>query len=361
LTSESGMVVTADEATKEAEKNNTANPFTGGGAAESIYTVRQSIDNHDWDTAGLNALGAGVDIIGVAADPLGSLISWGFGWAIENISWLREPFDALMGNPDAIAGMASTWSNVSAELKKTGQEYSQAARGTTSWEGKAGDAYRDLVEDVSKKIDALAEASKSMESAVNGAGAVVSAVRGIVRDIITGALSEILSCLLKWGVATACTAGIAAGGAIAEVVRIALKWADKISGWMKSLGEALHNLWSNLDKLGSAASSLRQGIDRFFRNLGEAPGLNPTQKDITEQSVTDAAKAKLAANVDPELPKSKNPFKPALRGDLTDPDYSPVTAGWDDGGASKLGFEVAKEVGKLDDGAEREKDGSSNG
>ncbi|MFC7342866.1 WXG100 family type VII secretion target [Saccharopolyspora griseoalba] len=357
MTSESDLLVTADESVAAAENNNTANPASGGGAAESFFTLQQSFENKDWDTFGLNALGAGVDVIGLAADPLGTLISWGFGWAIENISFLREPFDALMGNPDAISGMASTWSNIGQELQKTGDDYAKAARGTTGWEGQAADSYRTLSNDITEKIAALSAAGKSMESAVQGAGAVVSAVRGIVRDIITGAISEIISCLLKWGIATVCTAGVAAGGAIADVIRIALKWADKISEWMKKLGNVLHSLWSKLDELGSAATAMRQGIDRFFRNLGETPGLNPNQEKVTWSNVSKAADAKIAAAPDSVAPP--NPFKPAFKGDLAEPGYSPVTAGWDDKGVSKFGFEAAKETAKLDDGSEQKPNGNA--
>lgn len=351
------MVVTADESTKEADQKGTSNPLSGGGGAENFYGVCQAIDNHDWDSAGLNALGLGVDAVGLVADPLGTLISWGFGWAIENISFLREPFDALMGNPDAIGGMASTWENVGNELKSVGQEYGQAVGGTTGWEGQAGDAYRKLGNDISQKVDQLAAASTSMKSAVDGAGAVVGAVRGIVRDIIAGAIGEIVSCLLKWGIAAACTAGIAAGGAIADAVRIALKWAEKISEWMNKLGTVLHNLWSKLDELGSAATSLRKGIDGFFRNLGEMPGVTPGQKVITEQSVTDAAR-KIAPSTTTGSAAQRGflaggaEFKPAFRGDLADPTSGPVSAGWDDSGASKFGYEVVKETAKLDDGAD---------
>lgn len=357
MTSKDEMVVTADESTKAADQNNTSNPLSGGGGAENFYGVCQAIDNNDWDSAGLNALGLGVDVVGLAADPLGTLFSWGFGWMIENISFLREPFDALMGNPDAISGMASTWENVGKELKKVGQEYGQSVQGTTGWEGQAGDAYRKLGADISQKVDQLAAASTSMKSAVDGAGAVVGAVRGIVRDIIAGALGEIVSCLLKWGIAAACTAGIAAGGAIADAIRIALKWAEKISEWMKKLGTVLHNLWSKLDELGSAATSLRKGVDGFFRNLGEMPGVSANQKAITEQSVTDAAR-KIAPSTTTGSAAGRGfmsggaEFKPAFRGDLTDPTYSPVSAGWDDGGASKFGYEVVKETAKLDDGAD---------
>ncbi|QUH04462.1 hypothetical protein HUO13_30080 [Saccharopolyspora erythraea] len=348
MASEDALVVTGDEAAKESEEKGTANPFSGAGGFENVYGIGQSISNGDWDSVGLNAMGAGVDAVGLAADPLGTLLSWGFGWVIDNVSFIKEPFNDLMGDPDAISGMAASWEKIGTELKGAGKEYGQSVSATTQWEGKSADAYRKLGEDGAKAIDAMAEASTAMKSAVEGAQVVVAAVRGIVRDLIAGAVAEIVSALLKWAAAAAATAGIAAGGAIADAIRIALKWADKISEWMNKLGTVLKNLWNKLDELGSAAASIRKGIDGFFHNLGNMPGIAPKQSAITEQSLTDAAR-KIAPSTTTGSAASRgfmaggSEFMPSFRGNIFE-------AGWTDGGASKLGYEAVKETAKLDDG-----------
>lgn len=99
----------------------------------------------------------------------------------------------------------------------------------------------------------------------------VGAVRAIVRDMIAMAVGEIIGAVLKWGLAAAATAGIAAGGLVADAVRIALKWADKISEWMNKLSSALKNLSKVLDKFGSAGKSLRTKVDEFFNGLANPP------------------------------------------------------------------------------------------
>lgn len=356
MASESDLVVTADESAKESEQKGTANPASGAGGVENVLGTVQSIQNGDWDSAGLNALGAGVDAVGLAADPLGSLASWGVGWLMENVSFLREPFDALMGNPDAIGGMASSWENIGKELKAVAQEYGRSVEGTTSWEGKSGDTYRTLGTDTSKTIDALGEACNGMKAAVDGAGVVVGTVRGIVRDLIAGAVGEIVAAVAKWGIAAACTAGIAAGGAIADAVRIALKWADKISEWMTKLADALKNLSKVLDKFGSAGQSLKTKVDDFFAGLANAPSGNlvnvrqqPTLSAGNLDGIGSAARTEGASafqNARAGLRAGGAEYKPFASGDIWQPnlDMGP------DGGRAKMTYEVAKGAAALDDG-----------
>ncbi|MBA8823289.1 hypothetical protein FHX42_000618 [Saccharopolyspora lacisalsi] len=109
MTTEQDLVVDTNEVQKQNEEKNVDNFASGGGGAENAVSSYKAIVNGDWDTAGLSAMSLGIDAVGVAADPLGTLASWGVGWLIEHVWFLRDAFDALMGDPDEIAGMASTW------------------------------------------------------------------------------------------------------------------------------------------------------------------------------------------------------------------------------------------------------------
>jgi hypothetical protein len=352
LSSESDLVVTADEANAESVEKNTSNLANGGGGVENFIGTAMALQNHDWDTAGLSALGLGVDLVGLAANPLATLASWGVGWAMEHVSFLTEPLNALAGDPNAIGGMASSWEKIGKELKSVANDYGQSASSTTGWEGKAGDAYRKLAADTAKTIDALGEACNGMKGAVDGAGAVVSAVRGIVRDLIAGALGEIIAAALKWVAAAACTAGIAIGGAIAEVISIALRWADKISGWMNKLADALKSLTNFLEKFGTAGKTVKTKVDEIFAGLASPPSGNVVkvqpQKALSEQNLTKAAEAALAENASP-LKRGFAEYKPLAKGDIWKPnlDMGP------DGGRAKFGYEVAKGVAATDDGKDQ--------
>ncbi len=353
MTSEEDLVVTADESNAESARKNTENPANGAGGIENFVGTAMALQNHDWDTAGLSAVGLGVDAVGLAANPLATLASWGVGWAIEHVSFLTEPLNALAGDPNAISGMASSWENIGKELKTVATEYGTSASNTSGWEGKAGDAYRKLAADTAKTIDALGEACNGMKGAVDGAGAVVGAVRGIVRDLIAGALGEIIAAAIKWVAAAACTAGIAVGGAIAEVISIALRWAEKISGWMQKLADALKSLSGFLEKFGTAGKTIKTKVDEIFAGLASPPSGNlvkvQPQKIFSEQNLAKTAEDALSEGTSP-LKKGFTEYKPFAKGDIWQPnlDMGP------DGGRAKFGYEVAKGAAATDDGKDEQ-------
>lgn len=323
---------------------------TGSAGAEAYDTVMsasEAIDRGDWAEGLLNAGAGGLDLLGVAADPLAGLAAAGVGWIIEHVLFLREPFDALLGNPAAIQAASQTWQNISAELGAVAGDYRSAvAGGTASWEGAAGDAYRAMAVVHATGIGAVGSAGQGMAAAVAGAGAVVGTVRGIVRDLIAWAIGDIVSALIKWGVAAMVTAGVALAPAIADAIRIAVKWAERITEWMAKLGAALKNLWGRLDELGSAGTTVREGIEGLVSRVGGA-----------NDAINDAGTLRLRTVDQPEvgLRSITDGTSPSMRPEFGTPDirigadgravYSPA----DHGGLGKLGLEGAKEAAKIDD------------
>src|SRR5262245_24299044 len=86
----------------------TTTATTGAGIVDSYAGLVSAITS-DAESEGekvcdvaLSAVGVVTDTIGFAIDPLGSVLTAGVGWLLEHISFLREPLDALLGNPDEI-------------------------------------------------------------------------------------------------------------------------------------------------------------------------------------------------------------------------------------------------------------------
>ncbi|APU12350.1 MULTISPECIES: hypothetical protein [Actinoalloteichus] len=143
-------------------------------------------------------------------------------------------------------------------------------------------------------IEQVGAAAAGMAGAVQGAGVVVGAVRGIVRDLIAQVCGDIAEAFVKWGIAALLTAGIAVGGMIADGVRIALKWADKVREWMDKLGTALSNLLTRLDELGSGTHQIGTQIGSFFQNA-QAPG-NATFSDVSPQPTINSSRGRLRSD-----------------------------------------------------------------
>ncbi|GGM75109.1 hypothetical protein GCM10012275_52250 [Longimycelium tulufanense] len=296
-----------------------SSPTAGSGAIDSVFTANDKVKDGEWAEGLINAGIGGIEILALAADPLAGLAAAGVGWAIEHVPFLREPFDALMGSPEAIKAVSQTWQNIAGEMKKIADDYRSAAKGTEGfWDGAAGGAYRGMAGAHATGVEGVGALADGMAGAVAGAGSVVAAVRAIVRDLIAEAVGKIIAKAIEWGVAAVATAGLALGGAIADIIATAVVWANKISKFMKRLGTALTNLMKRLDDLGSGGKAAREAMEKFVRNAQ-----NPGKLDFGD-------------------------FGPNIHGDLKLTLKKPTFTPGADSGVTKLGLETARESAKID-------------
>ena len=71
----------------------------------------EQVDPHQ---VGFAAAGAGLDTLGAVLHPFDALLQAGLGWLVEHVAFLREPLDALAGDPDAVLAQARHWDRVAA-------------------------------------------------------------------------------------------------------------------------------------------------------------------------------------------------------------------------------------------------------
>jgi hypothetical protein len=80
-----------------------AGPFdTAEDLARDIALPFQEGKSIDPVALGIDSAAMVMDVAGAVVDPLGTLASSVVGWIIENISFVRQPFDDLAGDPPAI-------------------------------------------------------------------------------------------------------------------------------------------------------------------------------------------------------------------------------------------------------------------
>jgi hypothetical protein len=83
--------------------------YEGAGVVKSVagfvdtLTAESEGEGVDVIDAAIGGAGMVVDLVGSAANPLAAVFSAGVGWLLEHISFIREPLDALLGNPDEMA------------------------------------------------------------------------------------------------------------------------------------------------------------------------------------------------------------------------------------------------------------------
>jgi uncharacterized protein YukE len=250
-----------------AEAHSSTTWYTGLGLVEDAAQISNGIHDNSWVDGTLGGVGGSLDTLGMAIDPLGSLVAWGVRWLMEHVKPLEEALDWLAGNPDEVAAHAATWRNVSASAAGTHQQYADAVRAQTSgWAGTSGDAYRGHAAQQLEAIRTIATASEAISYAVEGAGLLVGLVRGIVRDLIAQFVATLAARLPQWLAEAGLTLGLAAPVVVGQVAALVAKWVNKIQHFIRALLSSLRRLNGKLDELTGVLEGLKQALRRLSRS-----------------------------------------------------------------------------------------------
>lgn len=259
----------------DSEKNKLDSALEGAGAIQDLLGGAEKLVQGDW-TGGLLSLGsAGVDIgmIATGGNPFESLLSWGFGWVIEHVDFLKDPLDYVTGNQDALDLETQKWTTISKEVQKMAEELTDEVRkNCMSWEGSAADAYCTYVQEQLDSYRALSDAAAKAGSVVEICKMILDVVRTLIRDLITDTLAKIIFILLRYpppGYPCA-LAG--------EGVPFAVRQATKAMGQVKRLMKAFSNAKSILGLLGDALQAIARGFGKYAKDVGQ--GLGHMAKEI---------------------------------------------------------------------------------
>jgi len=241
--------------------------YTGLGLVEDAAQVSSGIQNDSWVDGTLGTVGGALDIVGMAIDPLGSLVAWGVSWLMEHVKPLKDALDWLAGNPDEISAHAQTWENVAKYTLDAQQQFSAAIKAETAdWIGPSGDAYRQHAGTHLTVMEGISKAAHGIHYGVMGAGLIVGLVRGIVRDLIAQFIGTLAARLPQWLAEAGLTLGLGTPVVIGQVVALVSKWVNKIQGFLRALLSSLKKLIPMLNKLGDILTKLKE----LLRKLGRS-------------------------------------------------------------------------------------------
>ncbi|WP_410567652.1 hypothetical protein [Amycolatopsis sp. cmx-4-61] len=206
-----------------------SNSTTGAGVFDSWKQVGDSIGKvqteHGGDLAavsvelGINIVSAALDTVAFAMDPLAKLIAAGLGWLIEHVSFLKWPLDQVAGNPSEVTKVANELHKIGESLRNTGTQLDDTLKSTiTQWQGKGYDSFKKSIDDRKGWIDANAKASDVAGYMVETTGALIAAVRSLLRDIITTILGDIISTMLIALAMAAFTFGASIAVGVSKIV-----------------------------------------------------------------------------------------------------------------------------------------------
>ena len=238
--------------------------WEGAGFVSGYADLSDALTHEHVDPAqvAFAAAGAGLDTLGVVADPFGSLLEAGFGWLIEHVDALREPLDTLAGDPGAVLEQARAWHSIATELRATAAGYRQAAAGVTvGWDGAAAEAYALAAQRCTEAMDDAARDAARLAELVVSTGVAVGTVRALIRDAIAAFLSKVV----MWVAGALATAAFTAGFSLAALSAAVAHQAASLSLTFVRRISALLDL---LDEAGIAARELGEAVRSAAAQLG---------------------------------------------------------------------------------------------
>ncbi|CCH27907.1 hypothetical protein ABZ816_06440 [Actinosynnema sp. NPDC047251] len=239
-----------------------------------------AVERGDWVQAGLGVANTAMSIVGLSTNPLSGLLSAGFSWAMQHVSFLKEPFDALLGSPESIQKMSDSWASAAKQIEGIVADYRRTSeQETKNWKGRSADGYREASKKHAGGLETLAKAVKGISGAAKGAGELVATVRKTIMDLIGQAVQDMVMKIIQWLAASFLTFGAAIAAAISDIVTMAVNYAKKLMDFLKKLGESLKKLIDLVKSVQSIASTAKQILQAItsmtHANKGGSGGAGP--------------------------------------------------------------------------------------
>lgn len=242
--------------------------YSGASVAVELHAVGEGIRNRDWVEGGIGGLALAAEGVGTIVDPIGTLASWGVGWALEHVEPLSRVLDMLAGDPDQVAAYAQTWHNIATVTRSTGSLYAEDVhRDLPSWQDFPSTLYKAGAQSTSSNLDGLAEAAQGMEGLAEALGMLVGGVRAGVRALI----SLLVGKLISWGIELAATAGVAAPVVIGQAMVAIAQTSTKVFRMVSDLFASLKKLHEALQKYKLLITAVKVGLGTAAGQSAYAP------------------------------------------------------------------------------------------
>jgi hypothetical protein len=267
-----------------------------------VRSTSAAIERGDWLAAGIGVTNVAMDVISLGGDPLGSISSAGFGWLLQHVSFLREPFDALLGDANAIINSAQSWSKSCLELAGTADRYRrETAQQTRNWRGAAADSYRRASETQARNLESLSKVAKGVGEALAGAGKALAEIRKAVIDTINQACNKIIMIIIEALAAAWGSFGASIAKGIAQSVQTAVSAAQKMLTKIQKLIQTLQKIMQLVQKVLQLAQAVKQLLEKIG-GIANPGGGNNTVRPMNTQPVNYAGNISGRDGITPNNP-----------------------------------------------------------
>ncbi len=247
---------------------------SGAGIADSYAGLVSSITNDSESSAGqvadvaISGAGAVVDTVAALSDPLNALINAGVGWLLQHVSFLREPLDMLLGNPDAINSQINTLKTAAAQVRTESAQHQSNMRQVQNWQGSAAANYKQQMDQLTGELAALGHTLDGSATVVGVSGTLVMTIRSLVYGLISQFISELIEHALIALASSWFTLGGSVAAFIGETVAKAAEVASKIASKVGKLIEGLAGNAERMAKLAEMMETLTKNLGRFSMIAG---------------------------------------------------------------------------------------------
>jgi uncharacterized protein YukE len=247
-----------------------------------IKSTSDAMDKGDILGSAMGVTNVAMDVIGIVGDPMGAITSAGVGWVLNAVSFLREPFDILKGNPSAITGSSQSWLTAANSLTTTAEKYRTASTTQTqSWTGTAGNGYRAASSSQADGLEALAKASQSVSSAITQAGKAVAEGRKIVMDLISEAVGKIIQICIEALASSWLSFGSSIAMGIAQSVQKAVSTAQKLVQKIQKVVQTLQKIIQFVQKVMQIVQQVKQLLDMIGGKASGDQTVKPAVEPVT--------------------------------------------------------------------------------
>ncbi|GLZ31963.1 type IV secretion protein Rhs [Lentzea sp. NBRC 105346] len=243
-----------------AEKKDSTTWHTGINLIDDAAGVYDAVESGSWIEGGIAALGTGMDLLTIAMNPVGTLISYGLNFLIEHVKPLKDALDLLAGDVDQITAYSQTWANIGKAVGEAAKNLTDAAsRDTANWAGAAADTYRQHVEGKVNGLSTAVTCANAISTVVKVVGMITGVVRGLVRDMVTQAVGDFIQDALE----EIFTLGLGTPLVVAQVVEQVAAWTEKIGATIKKLINSVEKLRPIMSKL----EEIWHGVQKVMSEL----------------------------------------------------------------------------------------------
>ena len=244
--------------------------LAGAGLLSSVQDLDRALVAGDAAHVAAAAQSVAVDLVGFAMDPVGELLQGVAGYLIEHLWFLREPLDALAGDPAAIKAQARTWLGAATTLSDLAAEYPRRAAAVTGWDGAAAQEYRAAVDDYAFHLDRAAGAARAASTEILESAATVGTVRALIRDLVAEFVAKAVKGAVSAMVTAVPTGGVSVATFTAVVVLEAVELARENARHVARLLDDLASSAQRLAAIDRAVETVRDATIEAGKQAGEA-------------------------------------------------------------------------------------------